>query len=297
MAARRTEVKAGECARVQAVPLPLAAVSFQHDGREICAYRFSPLEPRPYLFPVVGPAGRFVTRLGHPHDPVGHGHHRSIWVGHADVAGHDFWQEGRGRGRIIHQGILELSDGPDSAAVVAGNVWITCEGEPLLREVRRTTVRPLERGELLIDVEMVIAPLGEPVVLGDTPFGLLAVRVAKTMSVADGGGRIVSSDGAVGEAAIFWKRARWCDYSGPVTPSEWNGIAFFDHPSNPDHPTVWHVRSDGWMGASVTKSCPRMVSAEAPLELAYRLFVHSGDAESGSVEERYRQYAGTHPCS
>lgn len=283
--------------RVQAVPMPMETVSFQCDGRELCAYRFSRLEPRPYLFPVIGPAGTCVTRLGHPHDPVGHGHHRSVWIGHADVGGHDFWQEGAASGRIVHQRILELSDGSALASVSTGNVWVNARGQPILREVRRIAVQPLPVGEVIIDIELVIAAVSEPVSLGDTPFGLLAVRVAKTMSVADGGGLIANSEGMVGEEAIFWRRAAWCDYSGPVTPSEWNGIAFFDHQSNPNHPTVWHVRADGWMGASLTKYGPTTVSPESPLRLAYRLFVHRGDAKAAAVEQRYREYVQGRPGS
>ena len=34
--------------------------------------------------------------------------------------------------------------------------------------------------------------------------------------VHDGGGTIRNSEGGVNEAGVFWKPARWCDYSGRI---------------------------------------------------------------------------------
>src|SRR5436309_1625926 len=71
--------------RVQAIPLPYDQVSIQVDGRERTRYHFGPGLRRPFLFPVVGPSGRSLTRMGHPHDPVTHSHHNSVWISHHDV--------------------------------------------------------------------------------------------------------------------------------------------------------------------------------------------------------------------
>ena len=54
---------------------------------------------------------------------------------------------------------------------------------------------------------------------GKTPFGLVGVRMAKPIGIHDGGGTIRNSEGNVdeqGDNGCFWKRARWCDYSGPI---------------------------------------------------------------------------------
>ena len=29
--------------------------------------------------------------MGHPHDPVGHSHHNSVWIAHESVNGESFW--------------------------------------------------------------------------------------------------------------------------------------------------------------------------------------------------------------
>jgi len=45
------------------------------------------------------------------------------------------------------------------------------------------------------------------------------------------------------------KHADWCDYYGSIG-GKTVGIAMFDHPSNPRHPTTWHVRDYGLFAAN-----------------------------------------------
>src|SRR6185436_6103181 len=68
--------------RMQAIPLPRHEVSFQRDGVEIARYHFDPSLRRPFVFPIIGPAGRSLTRMGHPRDPESHSHHKSVWISH-----------------------------------------------------------------------------------------------------------------------------------------------------------------------------------------------------------------------
>jgi hypothetical protein len=55
---------------VQALPQPYEQVSFQRDGVELARLHFGPGLNRPFVFPLLGPSGRSVTRMGHPHDPT-----------------------------------------------------------------------------------------------------------------------------------------------------------------------------------------------------------------------------------
>ncbi len=275
---------------VQAVPLPDAQIALVVAGREVARYHFGPAAPKPYIFPLIGPAGRPVTRLGHPHDPEGHRHHRSVWIGHQDVNGVNFWEETSGA-RVVHEAVETLVDGPESASIVVCNVWRDAAGEPVMRERRTMTLRRLPDGESLLDVTLALTPSGEAVTLGKTPFGFLGVRVAKTMSVHDGGGAVRNSEGGVNEAGTHWKQARWVDYAGPVTPTERNGVALFDHPSNPRFPTYFHVRDDGWMGAAFCYAEPYQLSGDTPLTLRYRLYVHGGGAGADAIEQHWREFA------
>ena len=90
--------------RMQVLPLPYAQASMQRDGKEITRYHFAGSLRRPLLYPIIGPSGRSLTRMGHPHDPVGHSHHNSVWNTHFKVGGVDFWGDrGKDKGQIVHR--------------------------------------------------------------------------------------------------------------------------------------------------------------------------------------------------
>ncbi len=283
---------------VQAIPLQSEAVAFRINGAEVARYNAGWDMFRPYLFPVLGPDGREVTRMGHPHDPITHRHHYSAWVAHHDVNGTDFWSDAPNVGKQVHRNILALEDGPQSAATMVGIDWVTPDGKRVLAEERTYRVVDLPDSERLLDIHLRLTPAEGAVTFGPTPFGLLAVRVAKTMCVADGGGQILNSEGALGEDAIFWKRARWCDYAGPAAPDLWNGIAFFSHPSNAGDPPEWHVRSDGWMGACLSREIPVALAPGATLEARYGLYVHRGTPNEADVAGAYAAFAASAfaPC-
>src|SRR5215212_7454182 len=78
----------------EVVPLPDHQASFRIDGTERLRWHFGPNYPRPFFYPLVGPSGKSLTRIGHPGAP-NHDHHRSIWFSHAQVLGIDFWSEGK----------------------------------------------------------------------------------------------------------------------------------------------------------------------------------------------------------
>jgi hypothetical protein len=278
---------------LQAVPQPYDQVSFQRDGVETARYHFGRDLRRPFVFPVVGPSGRLLTRMGHPHDPESHSHHNSVWVAHNDVNGVSFWDD-RAKGRIVHQRVLDFEDvaADNRAAVTTLNHWL---GEPggrvMLVERRRTQVQDLGRGEWLLTLDLQLeTPRDRPVTLGKTPFGLVGVRVAKTIGTNDGGGTVRNSEGAVNEKDVLWKRAKWVDYSGPVTANAVEGLTLMDHSANPNHPTYFHVRGDGWMGTSLTYDAPRAIEPGKPLRLRYGLWVHAGMPDAKVIDARWEAF-------
>jgi Family of unknown function (DUF6807) len=284
--------------RVEAIPLQSEGVSFRVAGEEVVRYNAGWDMHRPYLFPVLGPTGRMVTRMGHPHDPAGHRHHYSVWVAHHDVSGVDFWSDEPRAGRQVHRNTLALEDGRTSAAARVAVDWVGPDGAVLLTEERTYRLTPLADKERLIEVHLRLTPARTEVAFGATSFGLVAVRVAKTMTVADGGGQIVSSEGAFGEEAIFWQPAHWVDYSGPVARGIWEGLTLLSHPANLGHPPDWHVRSDGWMGPCLSREKPVRLDAEQSLELRYALYVHQGRANEVTQAAQYEAFAASEfrPC-
>src|SRR5688572_25215814 len=278
---------------MQAVPLPNHEVSFQRHGQELTRYYYEPDLRRPFLYPIIGPSGRSLTRMGHPHDPESHSHHNSVWVSHNNVNGVSFWDD-RATGRIVHQRVERLEDTDEFASVLVVNSWMTTN-KTLLRERRLISVLGARRSSLLRDSWMVIIDAqleaaDETVTLGKTPFGLVGVRMAKTIGVNDGGGTIRNSEGGVNETQVLWKRAKWVDYSGPIAPNKTEGITLMDHPQNPNHPTFFHVRNDGWMGTSLTYDAPRTIEKAKPLRLRYGLHVHAEAPSIRDLEHRWREF-------
>jgi hypothetical protein len=274
---------------MQAVPLPNHEISVQRHGEELARYHFAPDLRRPFLFPMVGPSGHSLTRMGHPHDAESHSHHNSVWISHVSVDGVSFWED-RGRGRILHQRIERFTDANESASVLVVNSWATTN-QVLLTERRLLTVRPLARDEWLLLIDLQLEPRAETVTFGKTPFGLVGVRMAKTIGVNDGGGEIRNSEGGINETNVLWKRARWVDYSGPIKDRTVEGITLMDHPENPNHPTFFHVRNDGWMGASLTYDAPRTVMRHQPLRLRYGLYVHRGAPKVTALNDQWKAFA------
>jgi hypothetical protein len=279
--------------RLQLVPQPYDQLSFQRDGQEIARYHFDPALRRPFVFPLVGPAGRSLTRMGHPRDPETHSHHNSVWVAHHSVNGVSFWED-RAEGRIVQARVESIEDeGGDVAAVTTTNEWVNLDGETLLRERRRTQVALLEKGEWVLVLDLRLEPGVGKVTFGKTPFGLVGVRMTKTIGVNDGGGTIRNSGGGTDEKEVLWKRAKWVDYSGPVTRDAVEGVTLMDHPSNPNHPTFFHVRNDGWMGTSLTYDAERVVEPGKPLVLRYGLYVHGGMPTPEQINRRWEAFAKT----
>ena len=162
------------------------------------------------------------------------------------------------------------------------------------------SLRPRDEGQYTLEIQLTgrVPTRAESVKLGKTNFGFLAVRLAKSISAYFGDGKISSSEGDVGEEQVFGKRARWMDYSGSVPVGTGihrrmitEGITYFDHPDNPRYPTHWHVRQDGWMGASFCMHDGLTIRRNQPLTLRYLMHVHSGGYDAARAVSVANQFA------
>ncbi len=300
---------------MQVLPLPYDQAVFEHLGRELTRYHFGAALRRPFWYPITGPAGRSLTRMSmpsdpgrsmtrdvqpqdpdKPEDPLGHSHQTSVWISHKDVNGIDFWRDGGPiAGQIVQQTCregLQYEDGSPAASLLTLNHWNDPQGKTLLVERRRATVVAGETGawRLTIDLQFE-APPGSPVTLGKTPFGPLGVRMAKTIGVNDGGGRILNSEGQRNEAQAFRQRARWVDYSGPIANGQTAGITLLDHPVNPVHPAPFNVRDNGWMGPCLTLDGPLTITPDQPLRLRYGVWIHPEVPDAGTLDRQWEAFA------
>jgi len=282
--------QSAEVPLMQALPLPYDQVSFQRDGQEIARYHFGKDLRRPFIYPLIGPSGRSLTRMGHPQDPHGHRHHNSVWITHHDVNGQSFWADANA-GQIVHQRVEKLEDSDTEAAVTTINHWVSTNNQVLMIETRRTAVVALPKKEWLLLIDLKLEPKGKDIVFGKTSFGPMSVRMAKSIGVNDGGGLMRSSEGGVNEKEIFWKPAKWVDYSGNITSKAKEGIMLMDHPINPGHPCEWHVRNDGWMGASLSFDGPLTIPVGKPLHLRYGLYIHNGVPSLQKLEEQWGKFS------
>ncbi len=264
--------------------------------------------PHVYFHPVLGPGGAHMTRSWPMKEVEGedrdHPHHRSLWYSHGDVNGVDFWAESPKSGKIVHDKFLEVKSGTDSGVIRSANKWIAPDGSVTMTDERTFRVYARPNSERLFDFEVTLKAGDKDIVLGDTKEGSMAVRVNESMRLTQpkkqpGKGRIVQSTGVAGDKT-WGKRAEWCDYSGPVD-GKTVGIAIFDHPSNPKHPTWWHVRDYGLFAANPfgvhdfekqAKGAGDMtIPAGKSITFKYRFYIHEGDEVAGKVAQRYRDYA------
>lgn len=201
------------------------------------------------------------------------------------VNGLDFWGNGTGT-QIRQRQWYAYQDGHTEAVMASRCGWYDAAGNEVMEQDTIAALITMNDNEHALEIQFTMRPPmnASVVTLGKTNFGFLAVRVAKTLSVHFGGGTLRNSEGQIDEQNIFGKQARWVDYSGPIvvglgtkrmTVTE--GITYFDHPKNPRYPTGWHVREDGWMGASFCMKTDVRITHDKPLTLRYLLHAHSAD--------------------
>ena len=287
--------------RVQAVPLGFGDVSFRVEGFEILRYNAGRQGKRPFLFPVIGPAGRMLTRMGHPHDPEGHRHHYSVWWAHQSIDGQNFWTD-ESNCRQVHDAVLLMEDGRSQARLQCRILWVGEDEKKILKETREITLDypsslppppaiDMDGACWTLDLLSRFESLDAPVNLGQTPFGFLGIRMAKAIGVHDGGGRIRNALGKVNEKEIFGEPSAWCDYAGFVADGRWEGIVCFDHPNNPGFPAQWHVRNDGWMCPSQFREKALRIELGEALTLRHRLIIHAGDWDEGKIGKAHKEWA------
>lgn len=306
-----------ELIRCELVPLPNRKLDFQIDGNTRLRWHHDGDSPRPFFFPLIGPAGTSLLRMGHPGAPD-HDHHRGIWFAHHDVDGLSFWGDDQGT-TIEQTGWFTYQEHNDRAVMAVQLSWRDASKQERLSQDLIVILTPDERGQILLELQSDFRPGAgrESVRLGKTNFGFLAVRVARALSARFGHGQMQNSEGAIGEKECFAKPARWVDYSGPLptipgatVDSESStgavedagegqrslrvqGITYFDHPANPHYPTHWHVRDDGWMSAAFNLQSDVVITPDQPLRLRYLLWLHDGPYDADTAAACHDAFASS----
>mgnify|MGYP000857252230 CR=1 FL=1 len=272
--------------------------------------------PKPFLHPLRSASGKIVSRMYPMEEREGemkdHIHHQGLWYTHEAVNGFDFWgnhpsfraNRGDKLGIVDLVKVNETKSGKNNGLLGATFAWKSPSGELLLEENRRMVFHKRPNLRIIdVDVELVAKT---DVTFGDTKEGTFAIRTApefelpspKRPSTPARTGRMVNSNGVEG-VAIWGKRASWVDYSAMVD-GEKLGIAIFDHPKNPRHPTYWHARDYGLFAVNPfgVHDFENNKELDGSLKLAngekvrfrYRVVIHSGDEKEGNVDALYKEY-------
>jgi hypothetical protein len=255
--------------------------------------------PKPYFYPVLGPGGvpltrNYPLRTDAEDEDKDHPHQRSLWFAHGDVNGVDFWAEGRDKGRIVQKEILEARGGAERGVVRTRNAWLNAAGEILLTDETTLTVHRRPEGRMFDLAITLKASEGTDVTLGDTKEGTMAIRLAESMRLKPNRhyagkptGRILQNTGARNNET-WGKRAVWTAYTGPVD-GKMMTVVILDHPSNPRHPTWWHVRDYGLFAANPfgvhdferkpARTGDLVVQAGESVTFRYRFLLVSGEPD------------------
>ena len=245
-----------------------------------------------------------VNTPGEEHD---HPHQRALSFSHGLVNGHDFWTETKTSGKIVMDALLETTGG--SVGILrARSKWVSSDSRVICTDETTIRIQPLATGRLL-DYEVTLnAPGSSPLTFGDTKEGTMAIRLAQWMTmfrtddnkVIPGVGHAITSVGDH-DASAWGKRAAWADYFAPYKGNTY-GVAIFDHPQNPHHPTWWMLRDYGLFAANPfgrhdfegLKDQPDAGSLVLPaggrVTFRYRFYFHLGDSNVARVAEKYREY-------
>lgn len=235
----------------------------------------------PVLFPITVPGGGRIVR-SHPIETVDgesadHPHHRSLWLAHGDVDGHDFWHDPEARVHLLSEEVLP---GNGDTALIRWEAEWRFGDDALLQEHRTMTFSATEQsGHITFDITLI--PVGNNVTFGDTKEGFFAIRLAPSLKVEGGPlarGRLLNAEG-VADRAAWGRRSPWILAEGPIE-GRLVRVRLSDDPDNVRHPTWWHARTYGLLAANPfgirafeggQRSGSMVVTRDKPLRLRYQL--------------------------
>jgi len=243
-----------------------------------------------YLHPLYGLEGQPLT-LDFPED---HYHHRGIWVS---------WPKMNYRGREVQlwhpsplrqkfDRWLNSQMGEGRARLSLQNNWVL-EGEVVGREQWEMTVHAAEEDHQTIDLALTLSATEQPIRLTGAPtadkgYGGLCIRTSNALAQ----GQLRTDQGKL-EGDATQRQFRWAGLS-----AEEQGLIIFAHPSNPNHPPTWLLRSS--YGGVINPQWPGLKEVELepghPVTLRYRLYIHSQQPTDTEVQAAYERWVNAEPA-
>ena len=207
--------------------------------------------------------------------------------------GHDFWHDPAARIELVDEPWVMMHGG--KASVIGEYRWVVGE-EVVLTERRALSFA--QRGDArTVDVRIDLRATAGDVVFGDTKEGTFAFRVHPNLRLRGevAKGTVMNREKVTGKDA-WGKRSAWVAYQGPVEGTD-VGVAIFDHPDNPRHPTWWHARDYGLFaanpfGAHDFERAPKgsgdlTVAAGEIATFTYRVLIFRGTRDHAQLEAEF----------
>lgn len=262
-------------------------------GKLVVVYNFGPqlkqgvaerFRRAGYFHPVLGMDGNVLT----DDFPRDHYHHRGLFWAWAEVkvgdTTYDPWDCQGIQHRLVKW--LARQTGPVCAVIGAENGWYLDDRRVAKETVWVRVFCPGETGRA-IDVSLTLEADGEPVMLHGRSeerkgYGGFSLRTAphnnEVITITD---KRLSEDGVQ-------VRSPWADYSARFGgANDVEGVAVFDHPKNPNHPTTWLLRHFGLLNPTWPALEWVTLKPGEPVALRYRLWLHRGDVSAGKVANAY----------
>jgi hypothetical protein len=274
------------------------------DGKPFTVFHPGVDANKPYLSPLESADGKIVTR----HFPMekvegesrDHLHHRGLWFSYDDVNGVKFWENDPSytKGHIGKQVVTDTKwrGGGKAGTLTATVEWRDPDGKTLIVETREMVFHSDPKLRI-IDFNTTLKAAAD-VTFGDTKEGAFAIRLAEPFTEKKGG-VMVNADGKEKMAKVWGQRSNWVDYSATVD-GEQLGVAIFDSPKNPRHPTYWHARDYGLFALdpfgrkafdeNQEESQWKLPTGDS-LTFHWRVVIHPGNAETGHVADLYKTYS------
>jgi len=174
--------------------------------------------------------------------------------------------------------------------------WITTHSDKAMAfidEHTTITVYPTQNEMRIIDFEISLKALVPGVEIAGSDddykgYGGFSIRIASPETLL-----FRSEDGPEEAQAAQLHIGPWVDFSTPdlSSPKKF-GLSLFCHPSIPNFPSPWLLRSEGSMQNPAFPGWDRtMISMDHETILRYRIIQHDGDAEISDINRWYSEYA------
>jgi len=267
------------------------------------SFNFSTARRKAYFHPLHTPKGVLLSCF----EPSDHVWHRGLWFAWKYLNGVNYWEEREpvtepeGRTEFAGGETVELHS--DRAAIETRYRYCPPGGDAILEETRRIVAgMPRADSSYTLDWRQTFAATREDVKIDCTPINAqtpwggysgLSWRAARTLVQF----QALNSEG-VRDKECEHRPARWVDLTGLADGGRdlFAGLAMFDHPQNPRHPSPWRCvlePGNGYINPAFMMREPWVIEPGAPLVLRYRVLVHDGVPDAVRFEKEWQAFAAT----